>query len=47
MKEFKKASQEIQDNIENSDKNITNTPAKSEIKKNNQNNVEDAKIVEE
>lgn len=47
MREFKKASQEIQENIEKSTTNTPDTPAKTEIKKNNQNNVEDAKIVEE
>lgn len=46
MREFKKASQEIQENIENSP-NSTTPPAKTETKKNNQNNVEDAKIVDE
>ncbi len=45
MREFKKASQEIQDNINNDTKTI-DTPQK-ENKKNNQNNVEDAKIVDE
>jgi len=47
MREFKKASQEIQDNIEKGSDNTKTTPSKTEIKKNNQNNVEDAKIVDE
>jgi sec-independent protein translocase protein TatA len=47
MREFKKASQEIQENIEKNPDNTTSVPNKTEIKKNNQNNVEDAKIVDE
>ncbi|MCS7075963.1 MAG: twin-arginine translocase TatA/TatE family subunit [Bacteroidia bacterium] len=46
MREFRKASQEIQEGIQNADNPETNTH-KVEVKKNNNStNVEDAKIVE-